>query len=68
MFTPSYGDNPVNTAPRFPPGGFSFLQGIPPIGTKFHEARDLGPEGLPNEAAGTYRGTLYFHFGSVPSL
>jgi hypothetical protein len=47
----------------WPEGDISFMHVIPAIGTKFHYAKDLGPEGEPVKTEGTYSGTLYFYFG-----
>lgn len=63
MYTPKSGVDPRNTAPPFPRGDISFLQGIAPIGTKFTRPENLGPTGLKNFARGYYSATLYFHFG-----
>lgn len=54
--------------PALPPGNISFLDGIPPIGTKLAtginaSARDLGPASLPNKSTGPVKRTLYFYFG-----
>jgi hypothetical protein len=50
MFTPkkpSHIDN-NNVAPVFPEGDISFLHGISAIGTKFKEAKQMGPMSQPN--------------------
>jgi hypothetical protein len=47
----------------WPEGDISFMHVIPAIGTKFHYAKDLGPEGVPVKTEGAYSGTLYFYFG-----
>jgi hypothetical protein len=66
-----YGLSGVQPFPALPPGNLSFLDGIPPIGTKLalnidtHTAR-LGPASELNKARGDYSRTLYFYFGSVP--
>jgi hypothetical protein len=65
MLTPNNGKDPRHAAAPFPAGDISFLKGIPPIGTKFNPAAELGPQGQPNQASGAYRGTLYFHFGRL---
>jgi hypothetical protein len=49
----------------FPAGDISFLDAIPPIGTKFDPPANLGPESQPNIAAGDYHRTLYLHFGAL---
>jgi hypothetical protein len=50
LFTP---DKPVsrnndNTLGIFPDGQLSILNVISPVGTKFHEAKEMGPQSLPN--------------------
>ncbi|HEY4290457.1 MAG TPA: glycoside hydrolase family 2 TIM barrel-domain containing protein [Puia sp.] len=52
-----------NVEPPFPEGSIGFLQAIPPIGTKFHAASVMGPQGQKNPAiAGPVSGTLWFDF------
>ena len=63
VLTPDYGEEPLFTAVTFPTGSFSFLDGIAPVGNKFHGTHQLGPEAAPNQAKGVYEGTLYFYFG-----
>jgi hypothetical protein len=46
--------------------GLGFLDAIPPIGSKFKEARFGGPEGQSNETDGEYTGSLSFYFGPLP--
>ncbi len=55
----------LNVAP--PPGDLSLLHGINAIGHKFGDAASLGPQGLPNHAAGRHAGSVDFHFGSPPA-
>jgi len=45
------------------PGGVGLYHGIPAIGTKFHPAADLGPQGQPYDGAGSYRGTVWLYPG-----
>jgi len=65
--------------PEFPPAnlvgkakapvpecGLAFLDAIPPIGSKFKEARFGGPQGQPTLAHGEYTGSLSFYFGKLP--
>jgi hypothetical protein len=63
VFTPAFSDKPMNATAAFPPGDISFLHGITPIGTKFRKPHELGPQGQRHQAAGRYKGTIYFHFG-----
>lgn len=69
LFTPGDPSRAYNTAPPFPAGNISFMQGIPAIGTKFHKAEDLGPSGRKNMYSDHGRSseyakviTLYFDF------
>jgi hypothetical protein len=62
MFTPAVGTNPLNATAPYPAGGLSFLDGIPPIGNKFHNVGQLGPESQPNTATGDYHRSIYFRF------
>jgi hypothetical protein len=62
VYRPNDGPDPRTTKVDAPETGIALLHGIPPIGTKFHKAESLGPESGPNIAAGTYRGTVWFHF------
>ncbi len=57
------GFEPRKAYMTWPEGDISFMNVIPAIGTKFHYAKNLGPEGEPVAAKGTYSGTLYFYFG-----
>ncbi len=58
-------------SPELPPGDLSFLDAIPPVGTKMStrlnaSAGSTGPHGNPNHLEGTYTHTLYFNFGILP--
>lgn len=64
LFTPQVGPDPRFTAAPFPSGDISFLDGIPPIGNKFHSVDVLGPDSLPNLATGDYRRTIHLRFGA----
>jgi len=44
LFTPEEAPQPANTTVNHPPGELSFMLGIPAIGTKFKEAKELGPQ------------------------
>jgi hypothetical protein len=63
LYTPRSGREPKNTAVTFPAGDISFLHAVGPIGTKFHPAKNLGPESRKTIAKGIYKITLYFFFG-----
>ncbi|MEX2399764.1 MAG: glycoside hydrolase family 2 TIM barrel-domain containing protein, partial [Rhodothermales bacterium] len=75
LFTPSDGVDPRHTAVTFPDGDLSFMNAIPPIGTKFHPADELGPQGAPNRAlrwfdrrrVGQFDVVVYIRPGSPPS-
>ena len=52
----------------FPPGDLSFLQGIAPIGTKFHDAADHGVQGGRNRVGRQglmYEGSVWFFAGDL---
>ncbi|MEO8884999.1 MAG: glycoside hydrolase family 2 TIM barrel-domain containing protein [Mucilaginibacter sp.] len=53
-----------NTSPPFPDGNLGFMTAIPAIGTKFHPARDMGPQSQKNVQLNTtpVSGTLWFDF------
>jgi hypothetical protein len=58
----------VKPHPDLPVGNLSFLDAIPPIGTKLAlnisaNTTQLGPQSEPNKINGTTRRTLYFYFG-----
>ncbi len=44
LFTPEEAPQPAKTAVDHPQGEFSFMLGIPAIGTKFKDADELGPQ------------------------
>ncbi|MBE7171578.1 MAG: glycoside hydrolase family 2 [Williamsia sp.] len=63
-----YGISGVRPFPNLPPGNFSLLDRIPPIGTKLALNVDtntpkLGPAGEWNKMSGTVKRTVYFYFG-----
>jgi hypothetical protein len=63
-----YGLSGMRPHPELPKGNLSFLDAIPPIGTKLAlnvnpNARVLGPLGEMNHLSGTKKRTLYFYFG-----
>ncbi len=43
MYTPVTPEDPYNTAPKFPEGDISFMQGITPMGTKCLQTYRMGP-------------------------
>jgi hypothetical protein len=55
--------------PDLPPGNLSFLDCIPPIGTKLAlnisaNTTQLGPSSELQKMMGAYKRTLYFYFGT----
>jgi len=68
MLTPEFA--PTNlTGKAFAPVpkcGLGFLDAIPPIGSKFKEAKFGGPQGQPTVAHGEYSGSVSFYFGKLP--
>jgi len=67
-----YGLSGVKPFPALPAGNLSFLDAIPPLGTKLAlnidaNTRNLGPNGELNHLSGPRRRTLYFFFGLAAS-
>jgi hypothetical protein len=63
-----YGLSGIRPHPDLPAGDISFLDAIPPVGTKLAlnisaNAGRLGPAGEQNTLNGTIKRTLYFYFG-----
>ncbi|HSC55105.1 MAG TPA: glycoside hydrolase family 2 TIM barrel-domain containing protein [Phnomibacter sp.] len=63
-----YGLSGARPHPSLPVGNISFLDGIPPIGTKLalninYNTTSLGPNSEPNHIHGDKKRTLYFYFG-----
>ncbi|UCH13761.1 MAG: glycoside hydrolase family 2 protein [Bacteroidales bacterium] len=62
----------IEPHPNLPPGDISFLDRIPPtgskMGTRINAPKSLGPESQINEVNDTFERTLYFYFGSVREL
>jgi hypothetical protein len=66
LFSPANGPDPQTATAPYPPGDVSFLDGIAPIGNKFHAAAALGPQSQPNPAAPAgYHRSIYFKFESA---
>ncbi len=68
-----YGLPGIEPHPPLPPGDISFLDRIPPIGTRMGtrintRTETLGPESRTNEVNNTFERTLYFYFGSINEL
>ena len=66
VFTPPATDQ-RNVNATYPPGDLSFLDGISPVGDKFHPPTRLGPAGQPNQPAGLYTNQVDFFFDWLPS-
>ncbi len=54
LYTPKTPKIAYNTAPPFPSGDISFMNGIPPMGSKTQKPEDMGPSGQEN---------LFFDYG-----
>jgi hypothetical protein len=68
-----YGLPGIEPHPVLPPGDISFLDRIPPIGTKMGtrinaRTETLGPQSQTNEVNDNFRRTIYFYFGSINEL
>ena len=60
----------AHSYPELPEGDISFLDNIPPTGTKMSTGMNAGPEttgpeGQMNDLDNTYKRTLYFYFGDM---
>ncbi|MEE8366975.1 MAG: glycoside hydrolase family 2 TIM barrel-domain containing protein [Thermoanaerobaculia bacterium] len=55
-----------NASPNVADADLTFLHAIPAIGTKFHRAAELGPQSLPTEGLGLYRGSIWLRLSAVP--
>lgn len=63
-----YGLSGARPHPELPPGNISFLDAIPPIGTKLalnisYNTPALGPQSEPTAIEGSKKRTLFFYFG-----
>jgi hypothetical protein len=56
----------AKTRVNLPLCGLAFLHAIPPIGAKFKDASQLGPQSQPNVGAGNYSGAVSFYFEQMP--
>lgn len=54
-----------NTLVKMPPGNLAVVRDIPPIGTKFKNAAQLGPQSTTPLVDAPYQGTVYLHFDPV---
>ncbi len=68
LFTPEFPEDARTATAPFPDGDISFLNAISPIGTKFHKASNLGPQGEKNfyinwgRTTQPFKNTLFFYF------
>ena len=66
VYRPNEGVDPAHTKLHTPQTGLAFLDAIPPIGTKFSDADQYGPQSQPNPAPGMVRRTVYLRFTHAP--
>lgn len=50
------------TMVNLPPGNLAVVRDLPPIGTKFHSAAELGPQSTARLVSQPFEGTVYLHF------
>ncbi len=50
------------TLVKMPPGDIAIVRDLPPIGTKFHTAEQLGPQSTTPLVTAPYQGTVYLRF------
>jgi hypothetical protein len=53
------------TVVNMPSGNLAVVRDLPPIGTKFHTAAQIGPQGTTPLVSQPYQGTVYFRFESA---
>ena len=53
------------TMVNFSPGNLAVVRDLPPIGTKFHGAAELGPQSTTPLVTAPYQGTIYLRFQSA---
>ncbi|MCP4662471.1 MAG: glycoside hydrolase family 2, partial [bacterium] len=63
LFSPAFPEDARDAVAAVPPAGITFLNGISPIGTKFHAADQLGPQSQPHAGSGQERGTIWLFLG-----
>ena len=68
VLTPNFGPDKLkaNAWARTPSCGLGFLDAIPPIGSKFKEAKFGGPQGQPTVLDTELSGSASFYFGALP--
>jgi len=53
------------TVVNLQPGNLAVVRDLPPMGTKFHTAAQIGPQGTTPLVSEPYQGTIYFRFESA---
>ncbi len=66
IYRPNEGLIPAHTKLYTPQTGLAFLDAIPPIGTKFSDADQYGPQSQPNPSPGLVRRTVWLRFDPLP--
>lgn len=66
LFTPAFPEDAKDAVAVVPDGGISFLHGISAVGTKFHPARELGPQSRGRPSSGTYNGVVWLRARESP--
>jgi hypothetical protein len=61
VLTPKWPSDSISALTTFPDTTFALLDGIPPIGDKFHKVGTIGPQSAPNQATGDYHGSCDLH-------
>lgn len=56
------------TMVKMPPGNLAVVRDIPPMGTKFHTAAQIGPQGTTPLVTAPYQGTVYLRFGPATAM
>ena len=56
------------TMVKMPPGNLAVVRDIPPIGTKFHTAAQIGPQGTTPLVTAPYQGTVHLHFEPAAAM
>ena len=69
LYTPRFPQDANHARAPFPKGDISLLEGIAPIGTKFHSAEEHGPQGTANKVQRLghwYQRDVFLFFGVLP--
>ncbi len=68
LYTPRAPEDAMLATARFPAGDISLLEGIAPIGTKFHPPSAHGPQGTANKVRRLgqwYQAEVFLYFGDI---